>query len=97
MLRRIREQAVMWLIAFALVGLVWGLAQVVGKAGDAASTQYKKWAEPVHERAFRIAAGSGEARDASREAGAAAKGYLQAGDADKYREWKEKEEYWGGR
>jgi hypothetical protein len=87
----------MWLIALALVGVFYAVLAVVNTVGPTVVNKVGEWTEPIHERAFRIAAASGEAKDANREAAAAAKGYLQAGDAAKYREWKEKEEYWGGR
>jgi hypothetical protein len=78
------------LLKAAVMILVIGFVIVQGPA------LYKEWTEPVHERAFRIAVGSNQVKDACAEARIAARGYLESGDKDKYDEWTGQAGLWCG-
>jgi hypothetical protein len=87
---KVREDVIFLLTFAALAAFMCGIAVAIPQV----KPLYKKWTEPVHERAFTIAVDSNQPSDACAEAGSAAGAYLQNGDAAKYRLWKEHEQTW---
>jgi hypothetical protein len=92
---RLIEHVLVVVTLVVICAIVWGISWLVEKGGPELSRMVLEPAgEMVHERAFQIAVTSFEEHDACREARVLAKGWLDQGDAAKYREWKALEQAW---